>query len=1111
MGLAQSLPSPDQMANLLIPILGDETQGTGIVGVRKLLDTMDTSLLSTSLAARLDGVVQVSVSVDTPGMLATPLANFQSALDALPSDPLQLTASLSTALETIKNLSSGNLSAELQTALDGLGNLRSLLPNDADDLIGMASQQFSELKGEFISGSFGELKQWSDSVQAFHDELKPLIDSGVEGLEERLLGWLREKVEALIRLVLPNNPLLPLITSLDNAVTLDPLPALESIKVNLIASINLAQADFDAGNFTNTLHLQAALDQFQELLDGLNAIADTLRPLLDQPLLAADALASLLRREFERIAGIEVVDVGNIKDKFSEAIDKVRKAIEALNLDSVAKHIDDVFQKINDTVDKFHLDQFASKLNDLQNQLQGALDLLDGILFEAISTIRNLFNQVKDALTSVAETLGSYDAEGVFHFELQDQIADFLDSFKQNLHDNIQPIIDEFKTTIGQTLQQVQDGLNAVKGEIDTVKANLASMLDGINQQLQNLDVAGTIKEAGAQLDAMLDQIGVIDFDPVVDPVIAQINEMRDTLKKIDVSSLNEFTIGALKVSVEVVTHLDFSVQITDALMAEFDKLLEVPKNALTSIETSLEAILQRFATLQPKALLAPLSGVFDPITEQIDDISLEALLKPLDSWYAEVIKTLDSLSPAALLKPVLDLYQQLQGVLDSVSPSRLIQPLQSAITDIEGALQSISLSDLTEQMNSLIADVKQELAAFSPALLLKPLVGAFDVLMGVFDSFDPATLLEPFTALFDILLIPLDSLTAEHMAIINEVFGGLRAVIDLLDPRLIFKHIHDRLNMMRDLLAHLNLGGLIGSLKTPYDALNASFKAQAGPVSLTASVEVLNPLRNPVIGQITADFQRFQAMMDAVLQLQPAPGLVEKYDKDVKPKLEALIPSWARENISPEAIKRAFRLANPLNLAADVSQLYEAIKQQVRVFDPRIIQERVQATFDHIINSVLSLDPATLTAGIDAAIDKLRTKLGSFDLGLLISELDGVTANLHKSVADLNPQPIIERLEAITDELKAQVVALQPSLLLADLNEPLTAAKELIMAFDPAGLVESLQVTFDSINAILKDIDIGVLLVPLNERLQQLRDELAVCLKRTETAFNGMLAAIPV
>lgn len=616
MGLLQEIPSAERFTTILSPVIGDEATGTGVAGVLKLLENIDTQNLSGSLSAELDQSVSANISVDTTALMGGALAEFQQVMSSFPEDPASLIEPLTSKLDVLKSLSSADLSSQLSVGIDGLQNIQTLIPTNTKDLVASAADRLSQLKGEFISGEFGELKQWSESVSTLHAEIEPLLASGSGTVEERLIGFLSEKVAELVSILLPEQRSLSAAISaqFEGAISTDRLTIINNIKTELIDSMNFARIQFENGNFTNTTHLSHVQASFQLLVDALAEISAKLQPILDQDLITADSLGLALKKQFDDFGQIEIIDLGNIKDKFSAAIGRIQEAVEGLDLDVVSETIEEVFKNINSVIGEFDLNQLTTKLSDLQGQLQSVLDALDGVLFEVVASIRSIFTQIRNALHSVASSLGSYDDNGDFHFHIQQEIEIFLNGIKTTLQETIQPLFDQFKGNVGQTLQQIQDALNAVKGEIESVKAQLESTLQGVSQQLETLDVTGTMEGIRQKLDNMLGELGVVDFDPVVDPIVAQINEVGDALKKIDVSSLNEFTVGALEVSVDVVVRIDFSTQITGALMVEIDKLLEIPQNALAEIEGSVEGVLQRFGELEPGMLLSPLDDLFDRV-----------------------------------------------------------------------------------------------------------------------------------------------------------------------------------------------------------------------------------------------------------------------------------------------------------------------------------------------------------------------------------------------------------------------------------------------------------------------------------------------------------------
>ena len=440
------------------------------------------------------------------------------------------------------------------------------------------------------------------------------------------------------------------------------------------------------------------------------------------------------------------------------------------------------------------------------------------------------------------------------------------------------------------------------------------------------------------------------------------------------------------------------------------------------------------------------------------------------------------------------------------------MRPLAEAMDGIKNEIRQLDVTGVAADLGATIDHIKKALAEISPARLFNPLVGAFDKIMGALDSFDPGILLQPFAAMFAALTTPLANLTADQAGLIGEIFGVLRSIVDAFNPERLFQVRRDKLSAVQSILQQVNPGGLIASLKTPYDALQGSFQVHGGPahVSVAASVEGLNPLRNAALGQVVTDFQSLQAKLNAAMQAQPPAALVQRYQK-VKSNLELLVPTWAKGNITAASVRRAFEVANPLSLKTEIDQLYGAVKQKVRTFDPRVIQERLQGSFDKFQGALLAFDPNQITAGVQDTVKALTQRLEAVNVQLIADELQGLADEIKEVISGLDPQPIIGQLQGLVEEVTGAVAALQPSQVLAELQAPFEASKALVAEFDPSVFTEPLQSVFEDIQAILEAIDLGVILQPLADRLKQLRDALEKGLQRTEVSFNGMLKAIPV
>ena len=77
MGFLQQLPTAEQLSSILNPVMGNEAAGTGVVGVLKILEKIDTANLSAAVTADLDRSFPISVVMDTSALTSGSLGQFQ--------------------------------------------------------------------------------------------------------------------------------------------------------------------------------------------------------------------------------------------------------------------------------------------------------------------------------------------------------------------------------------------------------------------------------------------------------------------------------------------------------------------------------------------------------------------------------------------------------------------------------------------------------------------------------------------------------------------------------------------------------------------------------------------------------------------------------------------------------------------------------------------------------------------------------------------------------------------------------------------------------------------------------------------------------------------------
>jgi hypothetical protein len=1113
MSLFDTLPTPEQINTLLTDITGNAAAGTGLAGARQLLQNINLGDQVTGLQGKLNGNLAANLTID-PEVIGNALAQFTQATQALPADPSTLLRPVTDQFALINDLALNAIPAKLTAGVAGLQAIETVTPPDLAALLPEALTAIDNVRAELLTGALSELRQWSAGLTTLQTELAPLLTGDPGTVADQLIAYLAARIADLVRDLLPEPGGLAqaLSVQLDNALAPERLATFAQLKATLIEQMNAIKAQFDGGDFTDLGPLTAALTTFTGLTTHLTTIDVDLRTALRTEWANASGLTLALQRELDSFAEVEVVQLGNVKQRFVQAFAKVESVIRQLNLAALRSKVEAIFAKIQGIIEQASLAQLLPDLTTLVQPLQAAADLLNAGVFELIAAVRSAFQQMAQTLSQVTSALGAVDENGHVTFHIQQQVAAFLNGIKDNLQTTIQPLLDGLNGGITTALQQVTTILTAVQAQIESVKTALGNALQGVADQLTALDVPGKMAEIRQQLETMVQNIGAVDFDLVFNPIIDQLQRMAEQLAQIDLSSLSEITVGALKVSVKVVVDVDFTTQITDVLLAKLDPILQLPQAALQEITATVESGLFRLRQLSPEALLRPLDDLFQPIATLLDQLTFDQLLAPLTTWHTAALAALDQVTPAALLQPLHDLHQQLVAALDRISPAMLVAPLQTLLADLQQPLAQLDITAPFQALDDALQRAMGRLDALAPATALAPLVGAFDTVQTALDAFQPSRLLQPLSDIFAGLAAPLAQLNATQVAAIGVAFAPLRTVTTAFDPALNFHQLHQQYPQLVSRLQELHIGKLIADLKGPYDAMHLSFQAGgAAGAGLAGQVTLLNPLQNSTLGQLSAGFQQSRDQLQHGFPTATPPAALATRYQELKPRLDGLAPSWLQEGMTVEAVRQAFTQANPFNIAAELDQLYGAVKEQWRALDPRLLQAQIEAVFTALKTTIAGITLTPVATALQTLLTQLQTTLGALDLQLVGDELQAHFAQLTALATALDPSVVLGQLETLTDEVKTLLTGLQPAALLSGINAPLQAAKAVVATFDPAGFKAPLQAIFAGIDQILAQIDVGPLVQPLIDRLEQIKDELKEALTRTAAAFNAMLAAIPV
>lgn len=1112
MPLLDSLPKPADLAASLDKITGSASGGVGLAGALGKLEGLRLGDLQASLQGQLNGQIAVQVEID-PKLLGNVLGPIEKALQAVPADPATLIAPIAARLAELEQLALARLPELASSGVVGLGRVEAALAGDRASLVANATTAFAGLKGELLGGAFAEIREWSAAVGKIGSEIEPLLAAG-GAAPAQIIAWLEARIAALLAALLPEGAGLAasFALSLDAALPAPRIPEIQALAANLSLRLGEVRAQFAAGDFTATVQLDAALTALGALGEALLTVAGALEQTLAVPHATIDGLSRELGLRLDAFGEIEFVELGDLRQRFAAAIAKLRTAIEGANIATLRDQLLGALASATSALEGARLDDWTSDLGALTDRLAELAELLDAGLLDAVAGLRGVYTQSKESIDGVASQLGTVGEDGLFHFAVEQQLAQFLDGLEAGIDGTVKPLLEQFRGGIAGALGEVAAALETARGEVDGVKAQLLTALEGVGAQLETLDVPTRLEGIRGQLEEMIAALGEIDFDAVVDPVIAALGEMREQLAKIDLSAMSEISIGAFKVSAKVVVDLDFKTAITGALLAELEPILALPKQALGELEAKLEAALAAIAALEPKLLVAPVTALAEPLSAALDKLEIERLAEPLETWHTRATAAVEKVAPSALLAPLLDVHAQLAATVASLSPARLTAPLTEAVTGLQAKLQGLDLGAPLTAFREAVERLRGRLRKLAPQAMLQPLIDAFDAIDKALAGFKPSALLAPVSGLFSGLATPLAALTEAEAGLFAAAFGPLATLAEAFKPRAAFGVVRGRATALRTLLAQINVGKILADLRAPYAELSASFEL-AGPagIGLSARVELLNPLRDQDLAQAAAAFQRIDAALARLAAAtDPAADLDAKFAA-VEARFASLVPAWLRPGTTAAQIRAEFAKANPVAVGPESDAVWDAFLAQWRQLDPRALSAALAAAVAQLEQALAPLDPTAAIASSTAVIEGLKQKVAAIDLGVIGQELEGLFGSFELAISSLDPRPAVTRLDGTANQVRAALAALSPAAALAAIEAPLDAAKGAAAALDPEALIAALDPAFDKVRGVLVQIDLGVLLEPLNQRLDKIRGELEKSLGRCESAFGDMLAALPV
>jgi hypothetical protein len=751
-------------------------------------------------------------------------------------------------------------------------------------------------------------------------------------------------------------------------------------------------------------------------------------------------------------------------------------------------------------------------IQDIQDAVQPVIDWLNevtGLLdFGGVQTeiaavaadARALAADIESELTGVGVRVQAAFAE------VGDAISGIgLDDLRNQLSEQIAQFGDRIEREIGRAFEPAREGATAAIGAVSdaldsfdpaVIVNALQDVVDGIAGVLSGPEVAAAIDQVRQAVDAVVEALRSLSFQPVTDEVVALIEEMRKGLKAIIDKELNDATKAALGAAMSVLPG-DLHPA-TDPIVAEFGDLVEAgPLALLNRVKDAPKQLLDEVKRFEPAALVGDQLGApYRQLLDRADSFSAAQLFAAADAELARARqRLLDTARPSRALEPLRAPVQELFARLDAFSAEALLAPLTdkveqtvariieaSPVDEILGAINGVfdsvrdvltfaqriqSVADRVRQIFEAFVNADAQFDAWRDELLAKvpdagnaDVVSALSGLTGALDGARHADVLAAFDAATAGAIAELDGLdSGTRLSRIVSAYGRLATRVAALPPSPTKDAAQLALGRFNPTQAlHSAPLRVAGEVRSAIGSARTALVASAG--EWTEIVDGLAPLRNVGAGTL-----RDLVAAELVPTLQPV----------------------------------RFLFTSLGNVAAPVAGVVETLSQLITTLTARI--------------DALVTGPGSLSA-ISGAVQDVVDALRNIDLGFLGRSLDEVLLTVRDQVRGIDPARLGDELDDVFEQALSalSLFSIVPAADIAELDDAWQSVIDKLRALDPGDLVEdALQPIWDdTVLPLLDAFDLTPLFAALIEFLESLEGELSGGLDQVNTAYQSLIAQRP-
>lgn len=1076
-----------------------------------------------TLEGQLSGIVSFDASASASGSDGV-FAQLQVSADFSPQ------AALDAFLELLSQADAslvGGLLGQLETAIETVRGLADGVPENRSGVFQALVEQALEVVSSLEGPEAGVIQGWARALEQQVRQWLPLIEEAQASpdpqsfavdvfdaaLDQVLGAFGFARIQVLLDALgdFPDNVL--------DGDGLAPAEAAFDAALGLFAEVRpLAGGDFDA--FRG--RLVATHNSLVDLQETLRRLLDGLRGFSDHGLLEPGAIEAFLRQQLDAVLSIEVQEAQTISDPFEGLLDRLDEAIAGIDLSSVRDDTLGFFERTRDAIQGVDLPSLAGLVDEQLTGVDNAVRAVQDGVSNLTSQVEGVFDGLLSRQQELLGQLGTFLPDGTFQFHLERDLRAALTSARDAIGGNPEdPDAVSVASTLGDLQSQVDGFFTEIQSILATLGAQADAVLDpaadamaGFADFLTGLDIAGKLEVLRQKVEEVSQALLPIDFAVVVDPVVEVLDENAQKLSEINADDLNDLLRAALAAALDAVINIEFAVEISAPLKEELAKVNELPQAALDEIQKGYEKALERLSVLSPQEkLLEPLAAAFGVIDGALASVDLTTVLAPLDDLHHRLLEEpLEALRPSTLIAPLSEGFQGYAALLDGLDGASLIEPLTQPLEDLKSSVLDLDLTAPLDELTALVDGFRSDLEEIRPSQLLEPLVADFQRLVDELDRFKPSVLFGPVADLAAPLLDALETVQAETVEALFNLFQTPLQLLEDLEPEALSQRLAAGIDELLARLGQFNLAARVGQLKAAHFDLGGDL--QAGGAGASAEVRLdmtasLDP--EALLGGVVEDYNelvaRLETLRDSLAEWDLG-GLGELYG-ELQERLLAMLPPFARELLDPEAFRRIMRLADPTRFLEELDARFEEIKARLVPIDPSELAAELDAVYDEVLALVDGFEIGPALDAISQRFENIKSTVELLRVDFLAADLEQALETVRAFVNGIDPARLGEVLDPLHDDVMAVVASTRPSTVLAGLDGPMAELRALLDTLNPAvRLGEPLNEAWQAIQDILDGIDIALVLQPLVDRLQEIEADFFAGIERTEGAFDRMLGA---